>query len=125
MKAFSEVFSAGYPHTITTDTGEVVRINPRRNIMATLSGVGTIEVHPWGRGLHNLLADHASGKAPLDEVEFWMDTTEADPARVVIWFDHRGDWGMSPTIREGLTPEERAAIKSVLRAIYAQARGED
>jgi len=125
MKTFSDVFSAGYPHTITTDTGEVVRISPRHNIKAALSGLDTIEVHPWGRGLHNLIMDHATGSAPLEKLEFWVEDNGGKPTQVVIEFDHRGDWGITLGSRERLTPEECATIKTIMRAIYAQARGED
>lgn len=118
MKAFS------ISHTALTTGGHTIQLDTTNNISAAIHGVGTILVHPWGRGLYNLLADHASGAAALDQLEFWLEGGDA-PTQVVLEFDHRGDWGMSPTIREGLTPEERAAIKAVLRAIYAQARGED
>lgn len=114
MKAFS------ISHTALTTGGHTIQLDTTKNISAAIHGVGTIEVHPWGRGLYNLLADHASGSAPLDRVEFWLDNGSDEPTQVVILFDHRGDWGINPTTREG----ERAAIKAVMRAIYAQARGE-
>ena len=111
MKAFS------ISHTALTTNGHTIQLDTTKNIRATLHGVGTILVHPWGRGLYNLLADHASWAAPLDQLEFW--TIEGwCLERVVIDFDHRGDWGCA----NGRAPK---ALREVMRAIYAQARGED
>lgn len=104
--------------------GVVLTVDPIEPIKATLHNVGEIKVYPWGRGLYSLLADHVKGVAPLDQLEFWMASGDT-PERVVLEFDHRLDWRISPTTRVELGANQTETIKAIMKEIYAQARGED
>lgn len=111
---------AGWPQAIATTNGKVLSVSTVKPIRATLHGVGTILVHPWARGLHNLLSDHARGWAPLDEVVFWMECVDQQSRKVVLEFDHQLAWRIAPS-SDALDMEESNNIKSIMRAIYAQA----